>query len=99
MGAHQRRYLRAIILCALLTEQAQGGPPLMCVATASASDFDHSFDHQMVVDATGRQLYVFGGKIVSPERSDAPAFSGLYRYAIETATWTLLLSIAMAYLD
>lgn len=44
----------------------------------------------MVVDAKGRCIYVFGGKVVQPVDADGPTFSGLYRYSIAERTWTLL---------
>lgn len=47
----------------------------------------YSFDHQMQIDPTSRQLFVFGGKYY--ERSDSsPSFSGLYSYDLKTRVWT-----------
>ncbi|XP_046661321.1 muskelin isoform X2 [Homalodisca vitripennis] len=65
------------------------------------------FDHQMCMDVAARTIYVFGGRVLTPnsgvseERPGClgglvgtaePIFSGLYSYQVSTNTWRVLCS-------
>lgn len=53
------------------------------------------FDHQMCIDISKRNIYVFGGRILTPRNPDDLSneimYSGLYSYHIGTSTWTQIL--------
>lgn len=54
------------------------------------------YDHQMCIDSDKRNIYVFGGKILTPRSvsnttSNEPEYSGLFSYHIATNTWTQIL--------
>ena len=59
---------------------SEGGPELI-------------YDHQMVLDAEGQVLYVYGGKTIDPDTSQMK-YSGLYAYYIDTGRWRLIMSDA-----
>lgn len=81
----------------LITEDtaAMGGPQLI-------------FDHQMCMDVAMRTIYVFGGRVLTPQNglseertgcvglgcvgTAEPIFSGLYSYHVSTNTWHNLCS-------
>ncbi|GAN02525.1 muskelin [Mucor ambiguus] len=56
--------------------QIDGGPALLC-------------DHQMCIDVIGRKLYVFGGRIVTPDASPN-TYSGFYSYDVDEFSWSAL---------
>ncbi|CEP10390.1 hypothetical protein [Parasitella parasitica] len=56
--------------------QIDGGPPLLC-------------DHQMCIDSVGRKLYVFGGRIVTPDTAPY-TYSGFYSYDMDKFTWKIV---------
>ncbi|KAF1802153.1 Muskelin N-terminus-domain-containing protein [Mucor lusitanicus] len=56
--------------------QIDGGPALLC-------------DHQMCIDPLGRKLYVFGGRIVTPDTSPN-TYSGFYSYDVDEFSWRVL---------
>jgi hypothetical protein len=49
---------------------------------------EQMFDHQMVCDASGRKLYVFGGKYY---RDREARYHGLYSYCFENKRWALMI--------
>jgi N-acetylneuraminic acid mutarotase len=49
------------------------------------------YDHQMVIDSKKQNLFVFGGRIVGIDSSQAN-YSGLYVYSIAKNSWKLLRS-------
>jgi hypothetical protein len=53
----------------------EGGPELI-------------YDHQMLVDSESGILYVFGGRIISPDPSQI-VYSGLYSWSIKDKTWKM----------
>ncbi|EPB83057.1 hypothetical protein HMPREF1544_10194 [Mucor circinelloides 1006PhL] len=55
--------------------QIDGGPALLC-------------DHQMCIDSVGRKLYVFGGRIVTPDASPN-TYSGFYSYDVDEFSWNI----------
>lgn len=78
----------------VLGTKAAGGPKLI-------------FDHQMVLDAEKRKMYVFGGKVIQPgsvfqeapalgsssSKSSACQYSGLYEYDLSSRTWMRLMYV------
>lgn len=56
--------------------QIDGGPSLL-------------YDHQMCVDSIGRKLYVFGGRVVTPDTTPY-TYSGFYSYDMDEYTWNLI---------
>lgn len=46
-------------------------------------------DHQMCIDPLGRKLYVFGGRIVTPDTSPN-TYSGFYSYDVDEFSWRVL---------
>jgi hypothetical protein len=63
---------------------------LLCAPPPPADIVVNSFDHQMVVDSDAQMLYVFGGKQSAPS-DRSPTYSGLFRYDILRAKWTMIL--------
>lgn len=58
--------------------QIDGGPAL-------------TFHHEMCVDPVGRKLYVFGGRVLTPEpTSSTVAYSGFYSYDMDKSVWKVL---------
>ncbi|RXG52076.1 Muskelin [Armadillidium vulgare] len=55
------------------------------------------FDHQIVMDEDNRVIYVFGGRVVTPNedastaRSREHKYSGLFSYHVSTNTWKQLM--------
>ncbi|KAF9172613.1 Muskelin 1, intracellular mediator containing kelch motif [Mortierella sp. AD010] len=47
------------------------------------------YDHQMCLDPVSQTLYVFGGKVVHPDKN-AHLYSGLYSYHVPSGVWRLL---------
>jgi len=47
------------------------------------------YDHQMCLDPVSQTLYVFGGRVVHPDKN-VSHYSGLFSYNIPTDTWRLL---------
>lgn len=46
----------------------------------------------MCIDIAKRNIYVFGGRILAPRKTDDPiSFSGLFSYHIPTNTWSQIL--------
>ncbi|KAI8976566.1 Muskelin N-terminus-domain-containing protein [Pilobolus umbonatus] len=56
--------------------QTDGGPPLL-------------HDHQMLVDRTSRNLYVFGGLAVSRDHVST-RYGGFYAYNMDKSTWSII---------
>ena len=50
------------------------------------------YDHQLVLDAEAQIIYVFGGRIVDNNWSNANTnkYSGLYSYDIRSGRWDAL---------
>jgi hypothetical protein len=54
--------------------------------TAADGGPDLIYDHQMCMNSRDNVIYVFGGRVVS----GAGGYGGLYQYACDTNSWTLL---------
>ena len=68
----------------------------ICDDTSQVGGPQLVYDHQMCIDAEKRNIYVFGGKILTPRTvttstSNEPEYSGLFSYHIATNTWTQIL--------
>lgn len=61
-----------------LNTAQEGGPELI-------------YDHQMLVDSEKGNLFVFGGRTISPDPSQI-VYSGLYKWHIASNKWTLIRS-------
>lgn len=66
--------------------ESDGGPSLV-------------YDHQMCFEPASRVMYVFGGRIIDKDQarygsSSDIKYSGLYAFAVDSGTWTLLRSDA-----
>lgn len=68
---------------------------LICDDTSQVGGPGLIFDHQMCIDIAKRNIYVFGGRILTQrvleDQSNEPLFSGLFSYHIGTNTWTQIL--------
>lgn len=68
---------------------------LICDDTSQVGGPSLIFDHQMCIDIAKRNIYVFGGRILTPRNiddlSNEPSYSGLYSFHIGTNTWTQIL--------
>lgn len=68
---------------------------LICDDTSQEDGPSLVFDHQMCIDIAKRNIYVFGGRILSPRNVEVlqneTCYSGLYSYHIPTNTWTQIL--------
>lgn len=70
---------------------------LICDDTSQEGGPNLIFDHQMCIDISKRNIYVFGGRILTARKTnevmtnDSVNFSGLYSYHIPTNTWTHIL--------
>lgn len=68
---------------------------LICDDTSQEEGPNLIFDHQMCIDISKRDIYVFGGRILAPRNVDVTnepvSFSGLFSYHIPTNTWTQIL--------
>lgn len=69
---------------------------LICDDTSQEDGPSLIFDHQMCIDIAKRNIYVFGGRILTPRNievipNDPTTYSGLYTYHIPTNTWTQIL--------
>lgn len=54
------------------------------------------FDHQMCIDIAKQNIYVFGGRILTPTKTVSPTndpatYSGLFSFHIPTNTWRQIL--------
>ncbi|XP_055379380.1 muskelin isoform X2 [Condylostylus longicornis] len=66
----------------------------ICDDTSQVGGPQLIYDHQMCIDIEKRTIYVFGGKILTPnvnQASSEPEYSGLFSYHIATNTWTQIL--------
>ncbi|XP_049309463.1 muskelin isoform X1 [Bactrocera dorsalis] len=68
----------------------------ICDDTSQVGGPQLVYDHQMCIDSEKRNIYVFGGKILTPRSvsnstSNEPEYSGLFSYHIATNTWTQIL--------
>ncbi|GJJ76870.1 muskelin [Entomortierella parvispora] len=61
----------------------------ICANTAAVNGPELIYDHQMCLDPVSQTLYVFGGRVVHPDKN-VSHYSGLYSYNIPTDTWRLL---------
>lgn len=69
---------------------------LICEDTSTENGPKLIFDHQMCMDIAKRNIYVFGGRILTPRKLDVLQcepirFSGLFVYNIPNNTWTQLM--------
>lgn len=68
---------------------------LICEDTSAENGPELLFDHQMCMDIAKRNIYVFGGRILTARKNDVQCepirFSGLFVYNIPNNTWTSLL--------
>lgn len=68
---------------------------LICDDTSQVGGPNLCFDHQMCIDIAKRNIYVFGGRILTQrvldDLSNEPMYSGLFSYHIGTNTWTQIL--------
>lgn len=65
---------------------------LICDDTSQVGGPNLIFDHQMCIDIAKRNIYVFGGRILTQrvidDLSNEPMYSGLFSFHIGTNTWT-----------
>lgn len=68
---------------------------LICDDTSQVGGPNLIFDHQMCIDISKRNIYVFGGRVLTQrvidDLSNEPMYSGLFSYHIGTNTWTQIL--------
>lgn len=68
---------------------------LICDDTSQVNGPSLVFDHQMCIDIAKRNIYVFGGRILTPRKlddlSNESQYSGLYSFNIGNSTWTQIL--------
>lgn len=64
--------------------------------TAAVGGPELIFDHQMLMDVEKQTIYIFGGRILTPQSSQEESttgessFSGLFSYHVPTGTWKKL---------
>lgn len=66
---------------------------MICEDTSQEGGPNLIFDHQMCIDIAKRNIYVFGGRILTSKKAetDPACFSGLFSYHIPNNTWTQIL--------
>jgi N-acetylneuraminic acid mutarotase len=62
-----------------------------CISGSTSEDGGPEliYDHQMVMDTTKENLFVFGGRVVGADSTQV-VYSGLYVYSVGTQVWKLL---------
>lgn len=68
---------------------------MICEDTSQVNGPSLIFDHQMCLDISKRNIYVFGGRILTPRKIDELStetqYSGLYVFNIGNNTWRQIL--------